>query len=90
VDHRAGLEDMEKSKFLTLPGLVLPPFSVPIYTYTDYVTPNLWLMYKTIIYPLLCTDRHKTWVSCSIGKREQIAEEYGLKTGRTRKIGKAE
>jgi hypothetical protein len=25
VDHRAGLDDMEKWKFLILPGLELPP-----------------------------------------------------------------
>jgi hypothetical protein len=29
VDLRAGLDDVEKGKFLTLPGLELPPLSRP-------------------------------------------------------------
>jgi hypothetical protein len=29
VDHRAGLDDVEKRKFLTLPGLELLPFGRP-------------------------------------------------------------
>jgi hypothetical protein len=41
VDPRAGLDDFEKRKFLTLPGLELRPLSRPPVAsrYTDYDTP---------------------------------------------------
>jgi hypothetical protein len=40
VDPRAGLEDLEKRKFLTLPGLELrPPRSSVASRYTDYAIP---------------------------------------------------
>jgi hypothetical protein len=40
VGHRAGLDDLEKRKFLTLPELELRPSAVqPIASrYTDYAT----------------------------------------------------
>jgi hypothetical protein len=40
VDPRGGLDDLEKRKFLTLPGLELRPLSRPArsYLYTDYAT----------------------------------------------------
>jgi hypothetical protein len=36
VDPRAGLDDTEKWKFLTLPGLELRPLGRPASRYTDY------------------------------------------------------
>jgi hypothetical protein len=38
VDSRAGLDDMEKGKFLILPGLELQPLSRPAHSqsYTNY------------------------------------------------------
>jgi hypothetical protein len=39
VDPRAGLDGMEKKKFLTLPGLELPPLGHPA-RYTDYAIPT--------------------------------------------------
>jgi hypothetical protein len=36
VDHRTGLDDLEKIKFLTLPGLELQPVAR---SYTDYAIP---------------------------------------------------
>jgi hypothetical protein len=41
VDPRAGLDDLEKRKFLTLQGLKLWPLSLPAIAscYTDYATP---------------------------------------------------
>jgi hypothetical protein len=41
VDPRAGLDDVEKRKFLTLPELELrPPVVQPVASrYTDYATP---------------------------------------------------
>jgi hypothetical protein len=40
MDPRAGLDDMEKLKFLTLPGLELDPSVIqPVGSqYTDYAT----------------------------------------------------
>jgi hypothetical protein len=38
VDLRAGLEDLEKRKFLNLPGLELRPLDRPA-RYTDYAIP---------------------------------------------------
>jgi hypothetical protein len=32
LDHKAGLDDVEKRKFLTLPGLELRPFDRPAYS----------------------------------------------------------
>jgi hypothetical protein len=39
VDLRAGLDDLEKSKFLTLPGLELRPPSQVAIRYTAYAIP---------------------------------------------------
>jgi hypothetical protein len=41
VDPSTGLDDLEKRKFLTLPGLELDPSLVHLVTsrYTDYATP---------------------------------------------------
>jgi hypothetical protein len=41
VDARTGLDDLERRKFLTLPGLELRPISCPARSsrYTDYATP---------------------------------------------------
>jgi hypothetical protein len=41
MDPRAGLDDVKKRKFLTLPGLELrPPLVQPVASrYTDYVIP---------------------------------------------------
>jgi hypothetical protein len=36
VDPKAGLENMEKCKFLTVPGLELRPFSCPAYSQSLY------------------------------------------------------
>jgi hypothetical protein len=36
VDPRAGLDDMEKLKFLTLPGLDLSPFRRPVRSQSLY------------------------------------------------------
>jgi hypothetical protein len=36
VGPRAGLDDVEKSKFLTLPGLKLRPLSRPAYSHSLY------------------------------------------------------
>jgi hypothetical protein len=47
VDPRAGLDDMEKWKFLTLPGLELPPPMVgqPVASrYTDWAIPAPFLV----------------------------------------------
>jgi hypothetical protein len=57
VGPRACLEDMEKKKFLPLPGLELRPFDRP--ARTDYTVPA----------PLLKTERDGEitqclWVSC--------------------------
>jgi hypothetical protein len=42
VDPRAGLDDVEKRKFLTLSGLELRPPGRPARRYTDYVTRAPW------------------------------------------------
>jgi hypothetical protein len=39
MDPRAGLDDVEKRKFLTLPGLELRPLSRPASRYTDCAIP---------------------------------------------------
>jgi hypothetical protein len=39
VDPRAGLDDVEKRKFLTLPELELRPLGRPARSYTDYAIP---------------------------------------------------
>jgi hypothetical protein len=43
VDPRAGLDDVEKRKFLTIPGLELRPLGRPAVAsrYTDYAIPVL-------------------------------------------------
>jgi hypothetical protein len=40
VDPRTGLDDLEKRKFFTLPGLELGLVSRPVSHYTDYATPS--------------------------------------------------
>jgi hypothetical protein len=40
VDVRAGLDDVENRKFLTLPGLELRPLGRPSSRYTDYAIPT--------------------------------------------------
>lgn len=42
LDHRAGLDDNEKRKFLTLPGLDLRPLSCPVRSYPDCATEDLY------------------------------------------------
>jgi hypothetical protein len=52
VDPRAGLDDMEKWKFFTLPGLELPPPLVvqPVASrYTDWVIPANAFVYSLLI-----------------------------------------
>jgi hypothetical protein len=46
VDLRAGLDNMEKRKFLTLPGLELDPSDVqPVAShYTDYTIPKKYCL----------------------------------------------
>jgi hypothetical protein len=39
VDPRAGLDDLEKRKFLTPPGLELRPLGRPASRYADYAIP---------------------------------------------------
>jgi hypothetical protein len=46
VDHRVGLDDVEKRKFLTLPGLELQPLSRPTRSQSLY-RPLLWARAKT-------------------------------------------
>jgi hypothetical protein len=41
VDPRAGLDDVEKGKFLTLPGLELEPLGRPAHSQSLY---RLWLV----------------------------------------------
>jgi hypothetical protein len=41
VDLRTGLNDVEKRKFLTLPGLKLRPLGRPARRYTDWAIPAL-------------------------------------------------
>jgi hypothetical protein len=41
VDPRAGLDDVEKRKFFTLPGLELRPLGRPARSNTDYAIPAL-------------------------------------------------
>jgi hypothetical protein len=37
VDPRAGLDDLEKRKFLTLPGLELQPYGSPSRSQSDWL-----------------------------------------------------
>jgi hypothetical protein len=48
----AGLDDVEKGKFLTLPGLELRPFGRPArsQSYTDYTIPSLSLSLSLSLY----------------------------------------
>jgi hypothetical protein len=39
VDLRAGLDDLDKRKFLTIQGLELRPLGRPARRYTDYAIP---------------------------------------------------
>jgi hypothetical protein len=39
VGPRAGVDDLEKRKFLTLPGLELRPLGRAVSRYTDYAFP---------------------------------------------------
>jgi hypothetical protein len=60
VDPRASLDDLEKRKFLTLPGLELQPVAS---RYTDYATPaptltlSSILMSSTHLFRSLLSDR---------------------------------
>jgi hypothetical protein len=53
LDLRAGLDDLEKRKFLTLPGLELPS------RYTDYAIPahNLIVYTENLKEPLMMANR---------------------------------
>jgi hypothetical protein len=68
VDTRSGLDDVEKRKFLTLPGLELLPsvFQPVARLYTDYAIPalsswcNAWLNTVTIYLSITAAARSKT------------------------------
>jgi hypothetical protein len=51
VDLRAGLDDLEKGIFLTLPGLELRPLGRPASRYTDYTIPAPHLQYDSTVFP---------------------------------------
>jgi hypothetical protein len=73
VDLRAGLDDLEKRKFLILPGLELRPFGRPALAsrFTDYAIPAPWtvvvtdiivIMHDIIITAATSTTRKRTAV----------------------------
>jgi hypothetical protein len=66
VDPRAGLDDMEKRKFLTLPGLELRPFGRPARSQSLY-----WLRYKKFM-------MHKYITLCHIAGDINLCGRYHL------------
>jgi hypothetical protein len=58
----AGLEDLEKRKILTLPGLKLRPISRPAHSQSLYrlrycaaPAPGRWIMSKNLIFVAICS-----------------------------------
>jgi hypothetical protein len=48
VDHRAGLGDVKKRKFVTLPGLELRPLGRPTRSQSLYRLPNVLTTYFNV------------------------------------------
>jgi hypothetical protein len=55
VDSRAGLDDVEKRKFLTLPGFELRPLGLPVHSQSLYRLryPGSHLLSVSNLFPLL-------------------------------------
>jgi hypothetical protein len=80
VDPRAGLDDMEKRKFFTLPGLELPPLLVvqPVAScYTDWAI------------PAQSSENYKTMLSkCKMGsKKAKYAIKWYMYLDKSHTIG---
>jgi hypothetical protein len=58
VDPRTGLDDLEKRKFLTLPGLELRPLGRFSRRYTDYAIPAPIMVYIHLYCIMLAGQKH--------------------------------